>query len=228
MGLRPAALTWAVLALGLAGCLAPASSPLTPTPLASPPPASPTSAVIRPSAGLTPARLAPEPPDRPGSPPAHRIFLPVIVAALEPARLVIPALDLAQPIVPVPVVAGVWDIAELGSAVGWLATTGAEPGAALAPALVGHVSMPNGTSGPFGYLWRLRLGADVYYEWLGWRYHYRVDDKRTVAPETVEALYLADGQRLLLVTCDGWDFARWNYTERLVIAAVLTGVEPAD
>jgi LPXTG-site transpeptidase (sortase) family protein len=114
----------------------------------------------------------------------------------------------------------------LGKGVGWLATTGEHPDEDLAPVLVGHVTLPSGSSGAFGYLWKLRLGADVYYEWKGQRYHYLVDDKRRLPPDFVDAIYVPDGKRLLLLTCDGWDFVNWAYTDRLLVSAMLEAVEP--
>lgn len=228
MGIRPPALIPAALGLLglLAGCAGPALAPPA-TPTARPPTALPAETAAEPALPLQlqPARLAPEPSDPAAGPTPAGLFLPSLLVSPAPPVLIIPDLDLSESIVPVPVTDGIWEISALGPAVGWLATTGAAPGAALAPALVGHVSLENGTRGPFGYLWRLKLAADVFYEWQGQRYHYQVDDKRTVAPEAVEALYVPDGRRLLLVTCDGWDLTRWRYTERLLVSAVLVDVE---
>lgn len=149
------------------------------------------------------------------------LFLPLVQRSPEPARLLIPDLEIEQSIVPVPIRDGAWDLDGLGQAVGWLETTGAGPGEALAPVLAGHVSLPSGASGPFGYLWKLRLGAEIVYEVDGQRHRYRVEDKRPLAEDAVTALYVRDGRRLLLLTCDGWDFARGVYTERLLVTAAL-------
>lgn len=218
------ALILVILTGAAAGCrsAAPAFTPsVTAAPAAtlSPSPRPPTSTAPPPT--LTPAP-SPSP-----SPTPATVFLASIQQAPPAARLVIPALSLDREVQPVPITSGRWDVKTLVDAVGWLTTTGDQPGADLAPALVGHVSLADGIAGPFGDLWRLKLGADLYYDWLGRRYHYQVDDKRRITPQSVDDLYVADGQRLLLVTCDGWDYASWRYTERLLVTALLVDAAPA-
>lgn len=126
----------------------------------------------------------------------------------------------------VPIHNGQWDLSALDAGVGRLATTGEAPQGTLAPALVGHISLASGAHGPFGYLWKMEPGAEVVYLWAGQRYHYTLRDKQFIAPNDTAALYVADGRKLLLVTCDGWDFTHWQYTLRLVFTAELDAVEP--
>jgi LPXTG-site transpeptidase (sortase) family protein len=129
-------------------------------------------------------------------------------------------------IVTVPIVDGNWDVSELDSRVGWLPTTGERPGDEWAMAFVGHVSLNNGTSGPFGYLWRLRAGAEIIYQAGAMQYVYALTEKRDVSADAVKALYVADGGQIVLMTCDNWDFVNWRYTERLLVLAEL--VEQRD
>lgn len=136
-----------------------------------------------------------------------------------PARLLIPKLNVDEAIVDVPIVNGEWDISGLGSQVGWLTTTGQQPGGDWAMAFVGHVSLENGTSGPFGYLWQLRVGAEIIFQRGSTQYVYALAEKRDVGEEAVKELYVADGYQIVLMTCDNWDFANWRYTERLLALA---------
>jgi LPXTG-site transpeptidase (sortase) family protein len=143
-----------------------------------------------------------------------------------PDRLLIPKLNLDEAIVAVPIVDGEWDISDLGSQVGWLTTTGQQPGEAWAMAFVGHVSLENGTSGPFGYLWKLRVGAEIILQRDPIQYVYTVTEKRDVDADAVKDLYVADGNQIVLMTCDNWDFVNWRYTERLLVLAKLVEERP--
>ncbi len=140
---------------------------------------------------------------------------------LLPPRLLIPKLKVNEPIIEIPIVEGEWDIGALGSRIGWLTTTGARPGEAWAMAFVGHVSLDTGISGPFGYLWRLRPGAEIVFQQGATQYVYVVTEKRAVGADAVNELYIPDGNQMVLMTCDNWDFANWHYTERLLVLAEL-------
>ena len=138
-----------------------------------------------------------------------------------PERLLIPQLNVDETIVTVTIVDGEWDISGLDSQVGWLTTTGQQPGADWAMAFVGHVSLQNGTSGPFGYLWRLREGAEIILQADATQYVYTLTEKRAVGPDAVKELYIPDGDQIVLMTCDNWDLVNWRYTERLLVLAQL-------
>ncbi len=222
----------------MVGC-ARAPAPASPTPSAPLISAAPTSAPaagqflplvsVAPTQALTLLTAEAGPmPDQAASPAGGtQLFLPTVRRAPGPGRLIIPKLTLDVPVTTVPLEARGWAVDGLGEGVGWLAATGAFPGDALAPVLAGHVSQPSGASGPFGYLWRLRPGAEVFYDWDGRRYQYRVEAKLPVAEDAVEQVFLADGRRLLLLTCDGWDILAWEYTGRLLLSAVLETVTPS-
>lgn len=143
-----------------------------------------------------------------------------------PTRLLIPKLKIDETIVTIPIVDGEWDISGLGSNVGWLTTTGPTPKADWAMAFVGHVSLDTGISGPFGYLWQLRPGAEIILQTESAEYIYALTEKRDVGAEAVKELYIADGQQIVLMTCDNWDFANWRYTERLLALAKLVEERP--
>lgn len=87
--------------------------------------------------------------------------------------------------------------------------------------LIGHVTIRTGQSGPFGYLWKLHSGDEVVYRAGDTDYTYSIRDKREVLPEEVSRLYVADGQRLLLITCADWDYVTRTYPKRLIVQAEL-------
>ena len=56
---------------------------------------------------------------------------------------------------------------------------------------------------------------------IKWSAFFRAD------PQSVHLLYEADGEKLILVTCSGWDANGREYAERLVTRAVLVRQEPS-
>lgn len=142
-------------------------------------------------------------------------------------RLVIPKLDLDENIIPVLIVDGTWDLTKLEKEVGWLATTGQQPGGDLAMTLAGHVNLSLGNPGPFVDLKRLKEFDQVIYRSGGLDYIYAVEGQETVKPDEVDALYVPNGERLLLVTCSDWSYFWRNYARRLIVTAALVRTEPS-
>ncbi len=147
-------------------------------------------------------------------------------AEAEHARLIIPEIKLDAEIVDVPIVDNTWNVDDLGTRVGWLAGTGSAPGDDYAPVLAAHVSTDTGVAGPFGYLWSLSLGGTIELEIGAWRYTYEVIDRRTAKPADVNKVLIPDGNRLVLLTCEGWDLSRLTYDERLLVISELRASEP--
>jgi LPXTG-site transpeptidase (sortase) family protein len=142
-------------------------------------------------------------------------------------ELVIPDLDIDQPIVPVAIQDGIWDLSQLGEQVGWLTTTGQHPEGDLAVALVGHVNIALGHPGPFVNLKQLELYDQVIYRADGVDYVYSVQGFEKVKPEAVDELYVPDGKRLLLVTCSDWSYFWSHYARRLIVTAKLIDSVPS-
>jgi len=150
-----------------------------------------------------------------------------IVEELPPGgNLVIPSLGIDQPLTPIAVREQVWDLSNLGTNVGWLQTTGTYPGDDRAMVLIGHITLPYpGGSGPFLNLRDLQPGEIVKYRTSQETYVYQVKGRAVVSPEMVDSLYQADGNSLLLVTCTGYNVFERKYDRRLLVEAVLVGVE---
>ena len=179
-----------------------------------------------PQASPTPVVFATRPPNatRYVEPEAPEI---ATAAPSLPPQLLIPDLALTQTVVPVSIVDGVWDLETLEEQVGWLTTTGEQPGGDLAVALVGHVNLALGHPGPFEKLEQLEVHDRIIYRADGLDYVYAVQGQETVEPEAVEALYVPDGTRLLLVTCSTWSYFWRHYAQRLIVTADLVNTVPS-
>lgn len=209
-----------LVALVLAGCT---------TPDAAPTPASRLTVLPRPSDSVTAlpatavpvtAQAATPSPDE-ASPVSPTQALGDPTATTERARLIIPEIKLDAEIVDVPIVDNTWNVDDLGERIGWLAGTGKAPGDDYAPVLAAHVSTDTGVAGPFGYLWSLSLGGTIELEIGDRRYTYEVIDRRTAKPADVNKVLIPNGNRLVLLTCEGWDLSRLTYDERLLVIAEL-------
>ena len=133
--------------------------------------------------------------------------------------LIIPALNLEEPIIRVLVVNGYWDVSGLNTQVGHLQTTGERPGDGLAMTFVGHTSWPG--SGPFADLIQLRHGEQIIYRWNGYDYIYQIDRMMHVLPTQVGTLYEENGEAIVLATCSGWNPDTSQYDTRLITRATL-------
>ena len=150
--------------------------------------------------------------------------LPTAVPTALP-RLIVPELGLDQRIVPVLIHDGTWDMDPLGEDIGWLTTTGEKPGGPLAVTLAGHVNISVGNAGPFVNLKRLDVDDRIVYRYGDVDYEYAVRGQQTVEPDAVEALYVADGKQLLLVTCSNWSYFWGHYARRIIVTAELITTE---
>ena len=144
-----------------------------------------------------------------------------------PPRLIVPALDLDRPVVPVLIKDGAWELEALTDDIGWLTTTGEQPGGDLAMTLAGHVNISLGRSGPFLRLGELDPGDQVIYRRLGTDYVYAVVGQETVKPEDVQRLYVQDGEKLLLVTCSSWSYFWGHYALRIIVTTELVSTAPS-
>ncbi|RJK93780.1 class F sortase [Vallicoccus soli] len=147
-------------------------------------------------------------------------------AAFVPERLVLPAVDVDQPVVPVAAGAGVLDVPEDPDVVGWW-RDGARPGSGVGSAvLVGHVDSARYGRGPLARVVDLRpgdraeLGGRRVQGGAGER-SYEVVAVRTFVKERLpaERLFTARGpERLVVVTCGGsYDRDRGGWDSNVVV-----------
>jgi sortase A len=187
---------------------APARQPPDAAPAGQPP------AVGAPLPFTTPDMAQERAPDDFIAPGSGRNNAPVIPAAPQPSRLLIPAIGLDTPVKEVFVIDGAWEVADY--AAGYMHGT-ALPGANGNTALAGHAGLRGAV---FRDLNKLNPGDDIYLDAGGWRYHYRVRSSTAVWPTQVEVLNPTTTPVLTLLTCTNWD------TQRLVVVADLVGSKP--
>ena len=93
-----------------------------------------------------------------------------------------------------------------------------QPGNAV---LAGHVTIPDAGWGPFKDLETLQAGDRIFFEDGDKVYMYEVTDQMFVEPTDVWVAYPTDDTRLTLITCAGWSDEVEEYTQRIVVVAML-------
>jgi len=140
-------------------------------------------------------------------------------------RILIPALSVDTEVKYVPYDGMTWLIRGLRNEVAWMGET-SWPGLAGNTALAGHVSLWDGSDGPFRHLDKLLPEDEVVVHTEENIYTYLVREKRVVSESDLTVLEpVTDGQ-LTLITCTGWNPEVSLYLERLVIIAELVDVSP--
>ncbi len=167
-----------------------------------------------PDTGFAPDRVTILPPQ-----PAEKRY-----TSLGDMWLEIPALGLKMPVTGVPISTKGWDLTWLSNQAGYLSGT-TFPGQVGTTGITGHVTLADGTPGPFRSLDKLFWGNQVILHADGYRYIYEVRESRTVLPRDL-SVFKQDGYTwLTLVTCKG--YVPWldTYNYRLAVRAVLLRVE---
>ncbi len=138
--------------------------------------------------------------------------------------LEIPMLGLNLPITGVPVTEDGWDLTWLSNQAGYLTGT-AFPGEIGTTALTAHVTLADGTPGPFRNLDKLYWGSVIILHADGYRYTYEVRETRTVLPRDFSVLKEDGYTWLTLLTCKS--YVPWldTYNYRYAVRAVLLKVE---
>ncbi len=138
--------------------------------------------------------------------------------------LEIPALGLNMPIIGVPATGDGWDLTWLSNQAGYLEGT-TYPTQVGTTGLTGHVSLADGTPGPFVHLADLIYGNQVILHANGMRYIYEVRTSKVVVPGDV-SVFKNDGYTwLTLLTCKDYIPSLNRYDYRLAVRAVLVTVE---
>jgi LPXTG-site transpeptidase (sortase) family protein len=137
-------------------------------------------------------------------------------------RLRIPALKLNKPVRTIPLENGLWNVADLGSDVGWLETTAVQPDSEQAMVFVGHMTFANDNlleQGAFADIPTLPYGTEVILETETGSHTYLIDFVRRVSPDDTDALYQGSGSTILLLTCADWNPQQGIYENRLLVRA---------
>lgn len=139
-------------------------------------------------------------------------------------QVIIPSLKLKASVVSQPYSEFSWDLTALGHDVAQL---GDIPNQTLENNIVmaGHVTVRNGSNGPFRYLWKLEPGDQILLEDGELSYTYEVREQLLVYPDQIEVLEDSATPKLTLITCTTWDEESLSYLRRRVIIADLVSVE---
>jgi LPXTG-site transpeptidase (sortase) family protein len=136
----------------------------------------------------------------------------------------IPSLGINIPIVGVPLKNGGWNVSWLGNQAGWLEGS-AFPSWSGNSVLTGHVYGSNGLPGPFVNLNKLKYGDRIIIHAYGAKYTYEVRVNTVVEPNDASIFRHEEKAWLTLVTCKEYDAKTDTYRRRVVVRAVLVGVE---
>lgn len=140
-------------------------------------------------------------------------------------RLVIPELRLDAKVQYIPFEGNTWDLNDLGQSVAWLGKmSGKETIRNLV--LAGHITVGNGTHGPFRYLSRLDPGAKITVYTNHYILTYQVRELLIVKPEDAHLTADTSESQLTLLTCATWNEKTRSYLRRQVVFADLLEVEP--
>lgn len=142
-----------------------------------------------------------------------------------PLRLFIPALEIDAVVKYVPFEDYTWLIAGLRQEIAWMGDT-SWPGLGSNTGLAGHVTLRDGSDGPFSELHTLGNGDEIQLETDENIYTYRVREQVVVDEEDMSPIQKTQNAQLSLVTCTGWDANLKTYTQRRLIFADLVEVEP--
>jgi LPXTG-site transpeptidase (sortase) family protein len=139
-------------------------------------------------------------------------------------RVEIPSLGINLPVVGVPLKNGEWNVSWLGNQAGWLEGS-AFPSWSGNSVLTSHVYGSNGLPGPFVNLNKLKYGDKIIIHAYGAKYTYEVRANTVVEPDDASIFRHEEKAWLTLVTCKEYDAKTNTYKKRVVVRAVLVGVE---
>jgi LPXTG-site transpeptidase (sortase) family protein len=232
-----AALLIVGLALSLAACTARAPTPAT-DPISPPAAHQEEPQVVLPAVSEVDGLVVVVPSDVPAMDPAQDAMdypdpTPPAVAGsqdtsldLSPVRrLVIPALGLDAPVRYIPFNGSTWRVDTLESQIAWLGDTG-WPGLGGNIGLAGHVSLKDGSDGPFRNLDELKKGdlLEVYTSQKV--YTFKINELAKVGGGDISVIAQSDDTRLTLITCADWDKTQQAYLSRLIVSSELVSVQP--
>ena len=139
-------------------------------------------------------------------------------------QIVIPTLKINTSVVSKPYSELSWDLTTLGQDVALLRNIPNQT-SENSVIMAGHVTVRNGSHGPFRYLWKLVPGDHVQLQDDNFTYIYVVREQVLVYPDEIAVLEDSQTPQLTLITCTTWDEETLSYLRRRVIVADLERVE---
>jgi LPXTG-site transpeptidase (sortase) family protein len=141
----------------------------------------------------------------------------------EVRRLVIPRLKVDAEIIYSPYDDLSWDVSTLGQRIAWLG--GQDGGNLYNLALAGHVTLYNGSNGPFLYLFTMQPGELIIVYTADKEYTFKVRELLVVYPEESTVTQDTEAPQLTLITCHTWNQETLSYLRRQVVLADLESVK---
>jgi LPXTG-site transpeptidase (sortase) family protein len=142
-------------------------------------------------------------------------------------RIEIPALELDTIVKYVPFDGFTWLIKGLRSEVIWMGNT-SWPGLGGNTGVSAHLTLDDGTDGPFRHLEDLKDGEIVKLYTEQNVYTYKVHDQEVVSESDTSVLEPAEQARLTLITCTDWHIGLGTYQKRLIVYSDLVEVQPLE
>jgi LPXTG-site transpeptidase (sortase) family protein len=139
-------------------------------------------------------------------------------------RLVIPTLKVDAQLISKPYSQLSWDLTDLGHSIALLGDI-SEQETKNNTVLAGHVTVRNGSNGPFRYLSRLNSGDKLILYTERSKYTFIVREQVLVYPEETSVIKDTPHPQLTLITCTTWDEKTLSYLRRRVVFADLEKVE---
>jgi LPXTG-site transpeptidase (sortase) family protein len=139
-------------------------------------------------------------------------------------RIVIPSIEVDTIVKYVPLDGLTWLISGLKQEVAWMGET-SWPGLGGNTGLAGHITLRDGSNGPFRYLDDLQSGDIVNLYTEENIYTYKVRSRRVVDGDDLSVLEQTDYPQLLLITCADWDKDIYMYLKRVIVYSDLVDVQ---
>jgi LPXTG-site transpeptidase (sortase) family protein len=137
---------------------------------------------------------------------------------------VIPDLRLDAQVNYVPFQGNTWELDDLGQSVAWLGNT-TDDLTVRNLVLAGHITVRDGSHGPFRYLSRLSPGARLTVYSERYIYTYQVRELYLVYPQDAQITENTTESQLTLLTCATWNEKTKTYLRRQIVVADLVKVE---
>lgn len=140
-------------------------------------------------------------------------------------RIVIPSIEVDTVVKYVPYSGLSWLISGLKQEVAWMGDT-SWPGIGGNTGLAGHITLNDGTNGPFRSLLDLQAGDKISLYTEENIYTYQVVGQRVVEDNDFSVLASSEYPQLTLITCIEWDSDLNLYIKRIVVNSDLIDVTP--
>jgi len=139
--------------------------------------------------------------------------------------ITIPAIEVDTVVKYVPYNGLTWMISGLKQEIAWMGET-SWPGLGGNTALAGHITLRDGSDGPFRYLSDLSEGDVINIFTEEKIYTYAVREQTVVEGDDLSILEDTETPQLTLITCTGWDPDVHMYLKRLIVYSDLIEVKP--